>query len=125
MKIKVLFLAAVLSLGLGWCLERGLADESFAKVADEGNPKVVKLFGSGGFKGLASYGTGVLIPKDGYILTVNSHILDTRDLRVHTHDGTKYHAKVIARETQLDVALIKIEHGKRPVEIEQYYDVEK
>ena len=33
-------------------------DDSFATVADEVNPKLVKLFGAGGFRGLASYGTG-------------------------------------------------------------------
>ena len=35
------------------------ADDSFASVAEKVNPKVVKLFGSGGFTGLVSYGTGV------------------------------------------------------------------
>ena len=35
-------------------------------------------------RGLPSYGTGFLVSPDGYILTVNSHILDTGDLRVHT-----------------------------------------
>jgi serine protease Do len=98
-------------------------DESFAKVAEEVNLKLVKLFGSGGFKGLASYGTGVLISKDGYVLTVNSHILDTRDLRIHMSDGTRYHGKVVAREPVLDVALVKIESGRRNPEIEHYFDV--
>jgi serine protease Do len=97
-------------------------DQSFAGVAEEVNRKLVKLFGAGGFRGLASYGTGVLISADGYILTVNSHILDTRDLRVHLYDGTRYHAKVIAREPQLDVALVKIDQGQRKVEIEHFYD---
>jgi S1-C subfamily serine protease len=63
-------------------------DVSFTKIGEEVNRKVVKVFGAGGFKGLASYGTGVLISKDGYFLTVNSHILDTRDLRIHTYEGT-------------------------------------
>ncbi len=54
------------------------AEESFAKVSEKVNPKLVKLFGSGGIRGLASYGTGVFVSPDGYILTVNSHILDTQ-----------------------------------------------
>jgi serine protease Do len=117
-------LAVVLALGALMLLGATPArtDQSFAKVADEVNMKLVKLFGAGGFRGLASYGTGVLISPDGYILTVNSHILDTRDLRVHMYDGTRYHAKVIAREPQLDVALVKIDQGQRKVEIEHYYD---
>src|SRR5437763_11974398 len=85
------------------------ADQPFADVADEVNKKMVKLFGSGGFRGLASYGTGVVISPDGLILTINSHILDTRDLRVHMYDGTRYHGKVLCAEPELDVALVKIE----------------
>ncbi len=88
------------------------ADESFAKVAEEVNPKLVKLFGAGGLKGLAAYGTGFIVSPDGYILTVYSHILDTQDLRVHLSDGTRYHGKVVAVEPELDVALIKIGKDK-------------
>ena len=97
-------------------------DESFAKVADEVNKKMVKLFGSGGFRGLASYGTGVLISADGLILTINSHILDTRDLRVHMYDGTRYHARVLCAEPELDVALVRIE--AKGLELDHYFDVQ-
>jgi serine protease Do len=100
-------------------------DESFASVAEEVNKKLVKLFGAGGIRGLASYGTGVLISPDGYILTVNSHILDTRDLRIHMYDGTRYPGKVVTREPELDVALVKINAGQRKVDIEHYFDVIK
>jgi serine protease Do len=99
------------------------AEESFAKVSDKVNPKLVKLFGSGGIRGLASYGTGVLISPDGYILTINSHILDTQDLRVHLYDGTRYHARLIAIEPELDVALVKIGDDKIKVEEQEYFDV--
>jgi serine protease Do len=98
-------------------------DDSFADVSEEVNKKVVKIFGSGGIRGLHSYGTGVLVSKDGYIFTINSHILDTRDLRVHMYDGTRYHARVVAREPELDIALCKIEKLVEP--ITHYYDVEK
>jgi serine protease Do len=84
------------------------AEESHADVAKEVNQKLVKLFGSGGFKGLASYGSGVVVSPDGYILTIASHILDTQDLRVHTHDGHRLHAKIVVIEPELDIALIKI-----------------
>ena len=85
------------------------AEESFAAVADKVNAKLVKLFGSGGFQGLASYGTGALVSSNGYILTVSSHILDTPDLLVHLSDGRRFKAKVIATEPNLDVALLKID----------------
>jgi serine protease Do len=99
------------------------AEESFAKVSEKVNPKLVKLFGSGGIRGLASYGSGVLISPDGYILTINSHILDTQDLRVHLYDGTRYHARLIAIEPELDVALVKIGDDKIKVEEQEYFDV--
>jgi len=100
-----------------------MAEESFAKVSDKVNPKLVKLFGAGGVKGLPSYGSGILISADGYILTVNSHILDTRDLRVHLYDGTRYHARLVAVEPELDVALVKIGDDKVKVEGQEYFDV--
>src|SRR6185312_5908378 len=99
------------------------AEESFAKVSEKVNPKLVKLFGSGGIRGLASYGTGILVSPDGYILTVNSHILDTRDLRVHLYDGTRYHARIVAIEPELDIALVKIGDDKVKVEDQPYFDV--
>ena len=99
------------------------AEESFAQVCDKVNPKLVKLFGAGGFKGLQSYGSGIVVSPDGYILTINSHILDTQDLRVHLADGTHYHAKVVAIEPELDVALVKIGDNKIKVEDLPYFDV--
>jgi serine protease Do len=98
-------------------------DESFAPIADRVNPKLVKLFGSGGLRGLASYGTGMIVSPDGYILTINSHLLDTRDLRVHTYDGMRYHARVVVIEPELDIALVKIGTEKDPVADLDYFDV--
>ena len=98
------------------------ADESFAAVAADINKKVVKLFGSGGIKGLASYGTGILVSADGYILTVNSHLLDTQDLRVHLWDGTRWHAEVVATEASLDLALVKIA-TKEKLDDLPFYDI--
>lgn len=86
-----------------------VAQTPVTQTARDVNRKLVKLYGAGGFKGLPSYGTGVLIAPKGYILTVNNHILTTSDLRVHLYDGRSYHAKVIAREPDLDLAVLKIE----------------
>jgi S1-C subfamily serine protease len=120
LKRAVLILVGIALLGIA---TPGQAEESFAKVAEQTNRKMVKLFGSGGIRGLASYGTGIAISPDGYILTVYSHILDTTDLRVHLYDGTRYHAKVVAIEPELDVALVKIGDDRRKVTLEHYFDV--
>ena len=119
---RLLLIPVLLALAAAFVPSTSRSDDSFAGVAEEVNKKVVKIFGAGGIRGLHSYGTGVLVSADGYIFTINSHILDTRDLRVHLYDGTRHHAKVVAREPELDIALCKIE---KKVEIEHYFDVKK
>jgi serine protease Do len=79
-------------------------------VIDQVNQRLVKLYGSGGFRGLASYGTGVVISPDGYVLTVASPLLDTQELLVHLADGRRMIAKVGVVEPELDLALLKIEN---------------
>jgi len=55
-------------------------------------------------------GTGFIISKDGMILTSGHVVSDEEaDYTVFTLDGKKYPAKVLARDTFRDLALIKIE----------------
>jgi serine protease Do len=81
----------------------------FQETAAEVNRRLVKIYGSGGFRGLPAYGTGIVVSNKGHILTVANHLLDTPDLRVHLFDGTRYQAKVVVMEPVLDAALIKID----------------
>ncbi|HEX5269220.1 MAG TPA: trypsin-like peptidase domain-containing protein [Gemmataceae bacterium] len=85
------------------------AEESVADVAEKVNNKLVKIFGAGGFLGIPAYGTGILVSPDGHILTVATQMLETRDLRVHLSSGERYHAKIVAVEPDLDLALLQIE----------------
>ncbi len=54
-------------------------------------------------------GSGFLVSKDGLIVT-NRHVVEDEDAEytVYTNDGEKYTAKVLARDSVLDVAVIKI-----------------
>ena len=91
----------------------GAADPFFA-VADKVNPKVVKLFGAGGFRGVANYGSGILISPDGHILTAASQMLDSAEIVVHLNDGRTMKAVVLVTEPELDSALLKIKvEGKK------------
>jgi serine protease Do len=85
------------------------SQDSVAKVSEQVGKKIVKLFGSGGFQGLAAFGTGILVSSDGYILTVASPLLLTQELRVHLFDGRRFPARVLVMEPELDAALIKID----------------
>jgi serine protease Do len=90
------------------------AADPFAELVEKANKKLVKVFGAGGFSRLNNYGTGIIISKDGHILTVASQLLDTADLVVHLYDGQRLKAQVLAAEPLLDIALIKIKvDGKK------------
>ena len=59
-------------------------------------------------------GSGVLVTKDGYILT-NNHVVDNADeVKVALQDGRELTAKVIGRDPKSDVAVIKVEAHDLP-----------
>src|SRR5438552_2958718 len=103
-RIRLLLVAAFTLLSVG----SASASDPFSVVADQVNQKLVKIFGAGGFRGVANYGTGILISPDGHILTGASQMLDASELVVHLSDGRKMKAAVVVVEPELDVALVKI-----------------
>ena len=59
-------------------------------------------------------GSGVIVTKDGYILT-NNHVVDGADeVKVALQDGREFTAKVIGRDPKSDVAVIKIDGKELP-----------
>jgi serine protease Do len=57
-------------------------------------------------------GTGILIDPRGYLVT-NHHVVDeVQLLRVRLSDGTTYNARVLARDAETDLALLKIDAGR-------------
>ena len=62
-----------------------------------------------------SLGSGVIVRKDGYILT-NNHVISQADqIVVALHDGRRAIAKVIGTDPETDLAVIKIELDDLPV----------
>src|SRR5437660_1322112 len=102
---QILLAGAIVLSGAAACA----AQQPLTPVAVEVNKKLAKVFGAGGFKGLPSYGTGILVSAKGHILTINNHIVSTQDIRVHLYDGRLYRAKLVSREPELDVAMLRIE----------------
>ncbi len=61
----------------------------------------------------ASLGSGVLVSADGYILT-NHHVIEAADqIEVALADGRKARAHVIGSDPDTDLAVIKVELGKK------------
>ena len=57
-------------------------------------------------------GSGVIVTKDGYILTNNHVVESATDVKVALDDGREFSAKVIGRDPQTDIAVLKIDaHG--------------
>jgi Do/DeqQ family serine protease len=81
-----------------------------------------QFFGNGGGfgnqrpqrqEGLAS-GSGVIISADGYIVTNNHVVADSKELEVILNDRRSYKAKLIGRDPNTDIAVIKIEGKNLP-----------
>jgi serine protease Do len=56
-----------------------------------------------------SLGSGFIIGKDGYIVTNNHVVEDATDIKVSLADSEEFDAKLVGRDPQTEVALLKIE----------------
>lgn len=86
-----------------------MAGPSYADVIAGTQPKIVKIYGAGGFRGLESYQSGFLISPEGHILTVWSYVLDSSVIKVVLDDGRGYEAKLLGADPTLEVAVLKID----------------
>ncbi len=75
----------------------------------EVQPKIVKIYGAGGFHGLEAYQSGILISPRGHILTAFSHVLDTDGITAVLADGRRFDAKLLGADPRLEVAVLKID----------------
>lgn len=71
------------------------------------------------------YGSGFIISKDGYILTNNHVISDAKEVKVVLMDGSEFKGEVLGRDPTIDVAMLKIDPGKRILPILKFGDSDK
>jgi serine protease Do len=60
-------------------------------------------------------GSGVIVDKDGYILTNNHVIRDAEEIKVKLSDKREFKGKVIGTDPKTDLAVIKIDSNHLPV----------
>lgn len=63
----------------------------------------------------AGAGSGVIISKDGYILTNNHVVANVKKIGVRLKNGNEYEAKLVGRDNRSEVAVIKIDAKDLPV----------
>jgi serine protease Do len=61
-----------------------------------------------------SLGSGVIVSKDGYILTNNHVVAGAQKLTVYLSDKQSYRAKVVGTDPQSDVAVVRIDAADLP-----------
>ena len=101
------------SLGTGTSTPRDTTPGSVASIARNVLPVVVSLeveTGSG-----SGTGSGVIIRKDGYIVTNNHVVADARSISVTLADGTTAAATVVGTDPDTDLAVIKARVTGLPV----------
>jgi serine protease Do len=85
------------------------AASSFADVITQVQPKMVKIYGAGGLRGLEAYQSGFLISAEGHVLTAWSYVLDTDYIQVVLDDGLKFPAQMVGHDPRLEIAILKID----------------
>jgi serine protease Do len=87
---------------------------------DRVQPRIVKIHGAGGFRGMEAYQSGFLISAQGHILTVFSYVLDTDYVTVTLDDGRKFDARLVGAHPRLEMAVLKIDAENLP-----YFDLDQ
>ncbi|RMF75497.1 MAG: DegQ family serine endoprotease [Alphaproteobacteria bacterium] len=62
---------------------------------------------------LYSLGSGFIIDPDGYIVTNNHVVQGAETITVRMKDGEEYEAKLVGRDAEVDIALLKIDAGRK------------
>lgn len=107
---RLLLLVAGLSLVLSG--RAAAAGESLSAIARDVRPKMVKIYGAGGMRGLEAYQSGMLVSAEGHVLTAWSYVLDSDDVAVVLDDGRRYTAEFVGSDPLTEVAVLKIDAGK-------------
>jgi serine protease Do len=101
------------------------AGPSLAEVIGTVQPKIVKIYGAGGLRGLEAYQSGFLVSAEGHIVTVWSYVLDTDEITVTLNDGRKYKAQLVGTDPRLDLAVLKVEgEGLPSFKLEEALEVD-
>lgn len=90
------------------------AQATFVEVVAAVQPKLVKIYGAGGLRGLEAYQSGFLISPAGHVLTAWSYVLDTDLVTVTLDDGRRFPAQLLGADPRREIAVLKIDADDLP-----------
>ncbi len=93
----------------GSVLQERPVSQAFSDTALRVQPKMVKVYGAGGFAEMEEYQSGVFVSADGMILTAFSPVLNTDELECVLYDGSRHEAKILGVDAVTELAVLKIE----------------
>jgi S1-C subfamily serine protease len=70
-------------------------------------------------------GSGIVIDSKGYILTNNHIVENTQSMMVSTFDGTRFEGKLVGTDPMSDVAVVKVDLGKKKLPAAKLGDSDK
>ena len=76
-------------------------------------PSTVKIFGSGGLRGLEAHQSGILISSEGHVLSAWSYVLDSQST-VMTNEGERFECKLLGYDAKLEIAIVKVDAAGLP-----------
>lgn len=88
-------------------------ENAITKIIERSKPAVVSLTIEKDQKKKNTTGSGFIFQKDGHILT-NEHVVSgAKNIKVRLFDGSTFDAKVVGRDRNTDIAVLKIQRDKK------------
>ena len=79
------------------------------QVIDQRMPSIVKVHGASGLATISAYATGIIVSKQGHILTLDQVMIQKDRTRVVLYDGSVHQAQLLPEEPRFGVRLLKID----------------
>jgi serine protease Do len=79
------------------------------QVVDKLLPSIVKIHGASGLATISAYASGIIVSKQGHILTLDQIMIQKDRTRVVLYDGSVHQATLLPEDLRLGVRLLKID----------------
>lgn len=114
LQIVVLMLGSALAaqtedFGKSYSFDERKPQTRIEQVIDRCLPSIVKVHGASGLATISAYGTGIIVSKQGHILTLDQVMIQKDRTRVVLYDGSVHQAQLLPEDPRLGVRLLKID----------------